>query len=244
MPSNQNLAAFSRIAYYICRMVLRGQALSKNYGPLAICRQVEITVDQGELVTIVGPSGAGKSTLLQILGTLDRPDAGTLEILEKNPFLLSAKDLATFRNQHIGFVFQFHHLLPEFTAMENVSMPGWIAKRKDAEVKKRATELLERLGLKERLHHKPTELSGGEQQRAAVARALMNKPAIVLADEPSGNLDTHNANDLHHIFLELKKEMNQTFVVVTHNPSFTALADRVLVMKDGLLTEQPQPDVI
>lgn len=219
-------------------MVLRGQQLSKNYGPLAICKQVDVSVDQGELVTIVGPSGAGKSTLLQILGTLDKPDSGQLEILGKNPFQLQAKALAAFRNQHIGFVFQFHHLLPEFTALENVSMPGWIAKKNENEVKKRAIELLERLGLKDRIHHKPTELSGGEQQRAAVARALINKPAIVLADEPSGNLDTHNANDLHHIFLELKKEMNQTFVVVTHNPSFTALADRVLEMRDGFLNQQ------
>ena len=220
-------------------MVLQGRQLNKNYGPLAICKYVDVAVNQGELVTIVGPSGAGKSTLLQILGTLDKPDSGTLEILGKNPFQLSAKALAAFRNENIGFVFQFHHLLPEFTALENVCMPGWIGNKKDAEVKKRATELLERLGLKDRIHHKPTELSGGEQQRAAVARALINKPTIVLADEPSGNLDTQNATDLHQIFLDLKRELNQTFVVVTHNPSFTALADRVLEMKDGQLNDLP-----
>ena len=220
-------------------MLLQGRQLNKNYGPLAICKSVDVAVNQGELVTIVGPSGAGKSTLLQILGTLDKPDSGTLEILGKNPFQLSAKALAAFRNENIGFVFQFHHLLPEFTALENVCMPGWIGNKKDAEVKKRATELLERLGLKDRIHHKPTELSGGEQQRAAVARALINKPTIVLADEPSGNLDTQNATDLHQIFLDLKRELNQTFVVVTHNPSFTALADRVLEMKDGQLNDLP-----
>jgi lipoprotein-releasing system ATP-binding protein len=192
------------------------------------------------MITIVGPSGAGKSTLLQILGTLDLPDSGSLEILGKNPVGLSSKNLAAFRNQQIGFVFQFHHLLPEFTALENVCMPGWIARRPDKEVRKFASELLESMGLADRLDHKPSEMSGGEQQRTSIARALINRPAIVLADEPTGNLDTQNAADLHRIFLQLKETFQQTFIIVTHNPELASLADRVLVMKDGYLTNQSQ----
>jgi lipoprotein-releasing system ATP-binding protein len=218
-------------------MVLKGSQLAKKFGSIQVLKSVDIQIDRGELVTIVGPSGAGKSTLLQILGTLEKPDSGTLEILGKNPSGLDGKNLAAFRNQFIGFVFQFHHLLPEFTALENVSIPGWIAGKPNADVKKRGIELLERLGLGHRLHHKPTELSGGEQQRASVARALMNAPGIVLADEPTGNLDSQNASELHKIFIELKTELNQTFIVVTHNMALSGLADRVLEMKDGFLTD-------
>lgn len=221
-------------------MVLQGRSLAKRYGNLDVLRSVDVDIRQGELVSIVGPSGAGKSTLLQILGTLDKPDSGTLEIMGKNPFTLSAKALAAFRNQQIGFVFQFHHLLPEFTALENVCMPGWIARRPDKEVRHAASALLERLGLADRLDHKPTELSGGEQQRCSIARALLNKPAIVLADEPTGNLDSNNARSLHEIFLELRKDLGQTFVIVTHNNSLAGLSDRVLEMKDGLLGESIQ----
>jgi lipoprotein-releasing system ATP-binding protein len=218
-------------------MVLAGRGLAKRYGNLDVLRSVDIEIRQGELVSIVGPSGAGKSTLLQILGTLDKPDSGSLEIMGQNPFSLSAKALAAFRNQNIGFVFQFHHLLPEFTALENVCMPGWIAHRSDSLVRKEASALLDRLGLSDRLNHKPTELSGGEQQRCSIARALLNKPAIVLADEPTGNLDSNNARSLHEIFLGLKQELGQTFVIVTHNTALAGLSDRILEMRDGLLGE-------
>jgi lipoprotein-releasing system ATP-binding protein len=218
-------------------MVLKGKGLARCFGNLEVLKSVDIEIHQGELVSIVGPSGAGKSTLLQILGTLDTPDAGTLEIMGKNPFKLDSKSLASFRNSHIGFVFQFHHLLPEFTALENVCMPGWIAKKPDSEVRKEACFLLERLGLADRLDHKPTELSGGEQQRCSIARALLNRPAIVLADEPTGNLDSNNARSLYDIFLDLKAELNQTFVIVTHNNSLAGLSDRVLEMHDGRLGE-------
>lgn len=221
-------------------MVLKAQQLAKNYGDIQVLKSVDLEIAPAEMVTIVGPSGAGKSTLLQILGTLDVPDSGKLEILGKNPIGLSAKNLAAFRNQHIGFVFQFHHLLPEFTALENVCMPGWIAKKPDADVKKFATELLHNLGLGDRLHHKPSEMSGGEQQRTSIARALINRPAIVLADEPTGNLDSRNADEIHRTFATLKAEYNQTFIIVTHNPTLAALADRVMEMKDGFLTQQFQ----
>ena len=219
-------------------MVLTGKGLAKKYGSIQVLRSVDIEIPQGELITIVGPSGAGKSTLLQILGTLDKPDSGSLEILGKNPIGLAPKALAAFRNKNIGFVFQFHHLLPEFTALENVSMPGWIAGRNNEIVKKEAEALLTRLGLKDRMDHKPSELSGGEQQRTSIARALINRPAIVLADEPTGNLDSKNAADLHQVFLDLRKELNQTFIIVTHNLALAAVADRVLEMKDGNLTVQ------
>lgn len=219
-------------------MVLTGKQLAKKYGNIQVLKSVNIEVHEGELVTIVGPSGAGKSTLLQILGTLDKPDSGQLEVLGKSPLVLGTKALAAFRNTHLGFVFQFHHLLPEFTALENVSMPGWIAGRAKPIVEKEAMFLLERLGLKDRIHHKPSELSGGEQQRTSIARALLNKPALVLADEPTGNLDSKNAEELHRVFLELRKELNQTFIIVTHNLALAAVADRILEMKDGHLTDQ------
>ena len=218
-------------------MVLKGKQLAKKFGNIQVLKSVDIQIESGELVSIVGPSGAGKTTLLQILGTLDKPDAGSLEILGKNPIGLNPKNLANFRNKYVGFVFQFHHLLPEFTALENVSIPGWIAGKPNNEVKKRGIELLERLGLGDRINHKPTELSGGEQQRTSVARALMNKPGIVFADEPTGNLDSQNATELHRIFMELKAELNQTFIIVTHNMALAALSDRVLEMKDGMLTD-------
>lgn len=228
---------------YFAVMVLRAENLAKQYGEIKVLRNVDLEVAPAEMITIVGPSGAGKSTFLQILGTLDKPDSGKLEILGKNPFTLTAKQLAAFRNQQIGFVFQFHHLLPEFTALENVCMPGWIAKKPDAEVKKYALELMKQLGIADRKDHKPSEMSGGEQQRTAIARALINKPAIVLADEPSGNLDSKNAADLHSILVDLKNHFQQTFIIVTHNPALAALADRVMEMRDGNLSQQPKTEI-
>lgn len=195
---------------------------------------IDLEINKGELVTIVGASGAGKSTLLHILGTLDRPDAGQVFINDTDVFALKEKDLAAFRNHTIGFVFQFHHLLPEFTALENVCMPAFIDTKSDeTEVKKRAGELLEMLGLKDRLGNLPSQLSGGEQQRVAVARALINNPAIIFADEPSGNLDSRNAEDLHQLFFRLRNDLGQTFVIVTHNEHLANLADRKLEMIDG-----------
>ncbi|MCY7411406.1 MAG: ABC transporter ATP-binding protein [Chitinophagales bacterium] len=205
----------------------------KNYGTLEILKGVSLKISQGEIISIVGPSGAGKSTLLHILGTLDRSSKGNVLFEGKNISQLKDKQLGIFRNQNIGFVFQFHHLLPEFTAIENVCIPSFIAKKNTSEVKIKATELLTYLGLKERLNHKPSELSGGEQQRVAVARALINDPKIVLADEPSGNLDTDSAKSLHQLFFELRKKFNQTFVIVTHNEELAEMADRKLVMRDG-----------
>ena len=216
-------------------MLLQGRQLNKNYGPLAICKYVDVAVNQGELVTIVGPSGAGKSTLLHIIGLLDRPDGGEVIIEDKNLANMTDRELSAFRNKHIGFVFQFHHLLPEFTALENVCIPGWIGKRNDKIVKEEAKELLDYLGLKERMEHKPSQLSGGEQQRVAVARALINHPQVVLADEPSGNLDSDNARELHELFFRLRKEFYQTFVIVTHNEELAKLADREVTIRDGRL---------
>mgnify|MGYP003633174786 FL=1 len=209
--------------------------ITKHYGDLKVLKDVSLHVKKGEVVSIVGPSGAGKTTLLQILGTLDLPDAdsGKLEI---NGVLVSGmkqKALSKFRNQHLGFIFQFHQLLPEFTAMENVCIPAFIAKTPKAAAEKRAIELLEFLGLGERIHHKPNELSGGEQQRVAVARALVNNPSLILADEPSGNLDTESAEHLHKLFFRLRDQFGQTFVIVTHNEELANMADRKLLMKDG-----------
>lgn len=205
----------------------------KNSGDLQVLKQVNLEVNKGEMVAIVGPSGAGKSTLLHIIGTLEQADSGSVTIDGMDIKNMNAHQLAAFRNKKIGFVFQFHHLLPEFTALENVCIPGYIAKHDPSQVKARATELLSMLGLQERMHHKPSQLSGGEQQRTAVARALMNNPAVILADEPSGNLDIKNATDLHQLFIQLKKETGQTFVIVTHNSDLAAMADRTLTMKDG-----------
>ncbi|WP_341841249.1 ABC transporter ATP-binding protein [Chitinophaga caseinilytica] len=194
---------------------------------------MDISVSKGEIVTIVGSSGAGKSTLLHILGTLDAPSGGEIFINDVQTSHLAGDALADFRNRHIGFIFQFHHLLPEFSALENVCIPGFIAGTRKNEVRERAEYLLETLGLKDRLHHRPTQLSGGEQQRVAVARALINKPDVVMADEPTGNLDSHNAKELHQLFLQLRDQFGQTFIIVTHNEELATLSDRQLVMKDG-----------
>ena len=212
---------------------LAAQNIYKRYGTVEILKGVDVRMEQGEVVSIVGSSGAGKSTLLHILGTLDKADAGVVTLNGTGVNALHGDALARFRNRNIGFVFQFHHLLPEFTALENVCIPGWIADAKKAAVKKRAEELLRLLGLSHRLHNKPGALSGGEQQRVAVARALINQPAIVFADEPTGNLDSANAKDLHRLFFELRKTFGQTFLIVTHNEELAQLSDRILHMKDG-----------
>ncbi|GAB3009912.1 ABC transporter ATP-binding protein [Niabella terrae] len=215
--------------------MISGKNICKSYGQIEVLRGVDIDIREGEVVSIVGPSGSGKSTLLHILGTLDKADSGTV-IMKGQPVQeLSSKRLAAFRNQHIGFVFQFHHLLPEFSALENVCIPGWIAGRKKKQVAAQATELLTLLGVADRLDNKPGALSGGEQQRVAVARALINQPAIVFADEPTGNLDTANAREFHDLVFELRKKLNQTFLIVTHNEELAQLSDRVLQMKDGLI---------
>jgi lipoprotein-releasing system ATP-binding protein len=198
-----------------------------------VLKGVDLTISKGEVVTIAGPSGSGKSTLLHILGTLDRADNGTVTMNNTSINSLSGNSLAAFRNKHIGFVFQFHHLLPEFSAIENVCIPGWLAGRKKAEVKEEAEKLLAMLGLSHRIENKPNQLSGGEQQRVAVARALINKPDIIFADEPTGNLDTANAKELHQLFFDLREKFNQTFLIVTHNEELAKLSDRILYMKDG-----------
>jgi lipoprotein-releasing system ATP-binding protein len=213
--------------------MLLGKNIYKRYGTLEVLRGVDLEVKKGEVVSIVGPSGCGKSTLLHILGTLDKPDTGQIVINNKNLSELSGNKLASFRNKHIGFVFQFHHLLPEFTALENVCIPGWLSGRGKTEVKTKAEELLKMLGLSARNENKPNQLSGGEQQRVAVARALINNPDIVFADEPSGNLDSANAQELHQLFFDLRKQFNQTFLIVTHNEELSQLSDRTLHMKDG-----------
>ena len=213
--------------------MLSGKNIYKTYGSLEVLRGVSIEVDRGEIVSIVGSSGAGKSTLLHILGTLDKADMGTVGLNGTEIQSLSSKKLADFRNKQIGFIFQFHHLLPEFSAVENVCIPGWLAGRKKKEVEVKARELLDILGLNERLDNKPNQLSGGEQQRVAVARALINNPAVVFADEPTGNLDSANAKELHQLFFDLRDKFNQTFLIVTHNEELAQLGDRVLHMKDG-----------
>ena len=214
-------------------MILKASGIVKSFGKLPILRGVDVMVNNAEIVSIVGSSGAGKTTLLQILGTLDNPDNGILEIDGINPFQLSAKKLAHFRNQNLGFIFQFHQLLPEFSAIENISLPAMIGGKSKAESDKLALELMLRLGIETRKDHKPSELSGGEQQRVAVCRALINKPKVIFADEPSGNLDTKNAKELHELFFELRDEFKQTFVIVTHNEDLAKMADRTLSMQDG-----------
>ncbi len=217
-------------------IMIKGNQIHKSYGSLEILKGVDVSIEAGEVISVVGSSGAGKTTLLTILGTLDRPDNGEVWIGGENVFAMNDKKLAAFRNKHIGFVFQFHHLLPEFTAVENVCIPAFIAKTSKKEAEKRAMELLDLLNLKERALHKPSELSGGEQQRVAVARALINQPKVIFADEPSGNLDSKNASELHELFFKLRDEFKQTFVIVTHNKELAAMADRMLVMKDGKIS--------
>ena len=213
--------------------MLTGKNIYKRYGSLEVLRGVNLEIQKGEVVAIVGPSGCGKSTLLHILGTLDRPDMGEITINNTGLSVLFGNKLAAFRNKHIGFVFQFHHLLPEFTALENVCIPGWLSGRGKTDVKNKAMQLLKLLGLAERTENKPNQMSGGEQQRVAVARALINNPDIVFADEPSGNLDSANAQELHQLFFDLRKQFNQTFLIVTHNEELSQLSDRTLHMKDG-----------
>jgi len=215
--------------------MLEAKNIKKSYGDLQILKGVDLTVKKGEIVSIVGASGAGKSTLLHIIGTLDQADDGKLSINDIEITSLNSKNLSTFRNKHIGFIFQFHHLLPEFTALENVCIPAFIAKKGKFETEKRALELLELLGLKDRVHHKPSALSGGEQQRVAVARSLINQPDLILADEPSGNLDSQHAKELHQLFFDLRERFNHTFIIVTHNEELADMADRKIMMKDGLI---------
>ena len=215
--------------------MLIAEGVQKSYGDLKVLKGVDVQVKKGEVVAFVGSSGAGKSTLLHILGTLDTPDSGRVLIEGKDVFKETGKNLALFRNRNIGFVFQFHNLLPEFSALENVMIPGLIAKTKESQVKTRALEILALLGLDKRVDHKPSELSGGEQQRVAVARALINSPSLVFADEPSGNLDSKNAVELHQLFFKLRNELGHTFIIVTHNAEFAAMADRTIEIKDGIV---------
>jgi lipoprotein-releasing system ATP-binding protein len=213
--------------------------ITKSYGELKVLKGIDITIQKGEVVSIVGASGAGKTTLLQIVGTLDRPDAGSVMYNGSDVSRLRGKSLSAFRNANIGFVFQFHQLLPEFTALENVCIPAYIAGKGKSEAEKRALELLGFLSLSERLDHKPSELSGGEQQRVAVARALVNNPSVILADEPSGNLDTENKNELHKLFFRLRDNFGQTIIIVTHDRQLAAMSDRILQIKDGMIVNEP-----
>lgn len=225
------LCRFVRLNRY--EFMLKAVNITRKYGQLEVLKGVDIEVSRGEMVSIVGSSGAGKSTLLHILGTLDTADTGSIWLNEQQIDQLKGEKLASFRNRHIGFVFQFHHLLPEFSALENICIPGWIAGTAKKEVEKRAMELLSLLGLGNRAENKPNQLSGGEQQRVAVARALINNPAIIFADEPTGNLDSTNARELHALFAELRNQFQQTFLIVTHNEELAGLSDRTLHMKDG-----------
>lgn len=215
--------------------MIQTQGITKSFGNLQVLKGIDLTINKGEVVAIVGPSGAGKTTLLQIIGTLDTPDNGKLFINETETGKLSEKELAAFRNKNIGFVFQFHQLLPEFTALENVMIPALIAREKASDAEKRAKEILDFMKLSDRMTHKPAELSGGEKQRVAVARALINNPAVILADEPSGSLDTKNKEELHSLFFELRDQMHQTFMIVTHDEQLAANTDRVIHIKDGVV---------
>lgn len=215
--------------------MLVAKGIRKAFGDLSILKGIDLEVSSGEVISIVGSSGAGKTTLLQILGTLESPDSGELSINGIEPFKLSSKQLSAFRNKHIGFIFQFHQLLPEFSAIENISLPALIAGKSMSDAKKDASKLLEILGLTDRANHRPSELSGGEQQRIAVARSLINRPQVVLADEPSGNLDSANSKELHQLFFDLRNEFGQTFIIVTHNNELANMTDRKLVMSDGLI---------
>lgn len=220
------------------------KGIKKSFGSLEVLKGIDLHIDKGEVVSIVGPSGAGKTTLLQIIGTLDRPDAGTITIDGIDVSKLSSKKLSDFRNQHIGFVFQFHQLLPEFTAIENIMIPAYIAGASHREAKQRAQELLEFMGLSDRASHKPNELSGGEKQRVAVARALINHPAVILADEPSGSLDSKNKEELHQLFFDLRDKFGQTFVIVTHDEQLASITDRTIHMRDGQLENLKELDTL
>jgi lipoprotein-releasing system ATP-binding protein len=218
--------------------MLEAKNIHKKYNDVEVLKGVDIKISKGEIVSIIGASGAGKSTLLHILGTLDKPDSGSILLNNIAAEKLNGKSLAKFRNDHIGFVFQFHHLLPEFTALENVCIPGWVGGKNKSVTEKRAKELLDYLGLNKKIENKPSQLSGGEQQRVAVARALVNNPSLVLADEPTGNLDSANASDLHQLFINLRNEFNQTFLIVTHNQDLANRSDRILQMKDGRIEKE------
>ena len=218
--------------------MLTGKNIYKRYGTVEVLKGVDLTINRGEIVSIVGPSGSGKITFFYFLGTLDKADSGDVWMNETSINTLKGNKLAAFRNKHIGFVFQFHHLLPEFSALENVCIPGWLAGKKKQAVKEEALRLLEMLNLSSRIENKPNQLSGGEQQRVAVARALINKPDIVFADEPTGNLDTANAKELHKLFFDLRKQFSQTFLIVTHNEELATLSDKILHMKDGKIISQ------
>ena len=215
------------------------QGITKSFGSLQVLKGIDLHIDRGEVVSIVGPSGAGKTTLLQIIGTLDRPDSGSVHVDSVDVTTLSQKALSDFRNRHLGFVFQFHQLLPEFTAIENIMIPAYIAGTSQRQAKERARELLDFMGLADRATHKPAELSGGEKQRVAVARALVNNPAIILADEPSGSLDTQNKQELHQLFFDLRDKFGQTFVIVTHDEQLATLTDRTIHLRDGMI-ETPE----
>ncbi len=220
------------------KTMLIGKGIVKSYGNLRVLKGIDIHIKKGEIVSIMGASGAGKSTLLHILGTLDSPDTGEIIINQKNIEKVRNNELAKFRNRHIGFIFQFHNLLPEFTTFENICIPGYIGNLEDKQVHKKAQELMKLLGISERQDHKPSQLSGGEQQRAAVARALINSPDIIFGDEPSGNLDSKNAEELHQLFLRLRNELGQTFAIVTHNSQLAQIADRILVIRDGKILNE------
>ena len=215
--------------------MIKAQNIKKSFGSLEVLKDINLEIPKGEIHSIVGASGAGKTTLLQILGTLSKPDSGDIFFNDKNISSFSEKELSNFRNREIGFVFQFHHLLPEFTALENVCIPAFIAKKSKAEAEKRALELLDYLGLTDRIEHKPSELSGGEKQRVAVARALVNNPSVVLADEPSGNLDSANRNELHELLFKLRDDFGQTFIIVTHDDNFADRSDKIIHIKDGVI---------
>lgn len=217
--------------------MIKAERITKSFGSLMVLKGIDLQVNKGEIVSIVGASGAGKTTLLQIIGTLDKADTGTVFINNENLRILNDSRLSDFRNKNIGFVFQFHQLLPEFTALENVIIPALIGKTKESQAKSRAKELLDMLGLSERLEHKPNELSGGEKQRVAVARALINNPAVILADEPSGSLDTENKEELHQLFFKLRDTLGQTFIIVTHDEHLASITDRTIHMRDGLIID-------
>ncbi len=213
------------------------KGITKSFGPLQVLKGIDLHIDKGEVVSIVGPSGAGKTTLLQIIGTLDRPDSGSITIDGIDVRSLNGRQVSDFRNRHLGFVFQFHQLLPEFTAIENIMIPAFIAGKSKSVAKKEARELLDFMGLTDRADHKPAELSGGEKQRVAVARALINRPAVILADEPSGSLDTHNKTELHNLFFRLRDKFGQTFVIVTHDDQLAAITDRTIHLRDGMIVD-------